>query len=700
MTNPPSKPEGGSQWAGMSGAALRAADMVVGVVTKDPKGFDSRRLVTMPITAVTTDPGFAGIVAAHTGAAPVVEAVELAGLGEPVSTPVSPAELLRADAATAPFRSRPELGLLWDWCQADAWFGVRLVAGAGGQGKTRLARHLVAQLSAQGWAAVMLGEHTRTADVAVLSEVAVPTLVVLDYAEGRTAQLDPVIAAMNRAHEKVRLLLLARTAGAWRTERVTPAAHLGVLADDRIVVNLGPVEPERGGRERAWRQAVDALAARLGDLDAYRDIPWPRLAAGLAGPPLGDERFRTILAVQMDALAALLQAGDPIPGGARDAREVLLEHEDRYWSRVAARFDIALSPATRRCLVATATLWGATTRVDAHRVLGCALGATAPDVVGDVADWLATLYQDSDRFWSGLQPDPLAEYLIGTTVGPDSRCPGLVTDPLAQASPGQLEHALTILGRAHPQHPHLVEAITDMVVSSGPAGVAAVVAVAPRPAQPQPLLTALNRLVDTAEITELSALNDALPRFSLLLGPTTLNANVRTVELLRAAAATSRDVYLPALAGSVNNLAIRLAEAGRRGEGLAAAQEAVTLYRELAEGNRDAYLANLAMSVNNLALRLAEAGRRGEGLTAAQEAVTLLRELVEGNRDAYLPDLAGAVNNLALRLAEAGRRAEGLTAAQEALTLYRELAQSEPDMYGLRVERAEALTASLLENEA
>jgi hypothetical protein len=39
-------------------------------------------------------------------------------------------------------------------------------------------------------------------------------------------------------------------------------------------------------------------------------------------------------------------------------------------------------------------------------------------------------------------------------------------------------------------------------------------------------------------------------------------------------------------------------------------------------------LPNLATSVNNLAVDLAEAGRRAEGLTAAQEAGQLRRELV------------------------------------------------------------------------
>jgi hypothetical protein len=45
-------------------------------------------------------------------------------------------------------------------------------------------------------------------------------------------------------------------------------------------------------------------------------------------------------------------------------------------------------------------------------------------------------------------------------------------------------------------------------------------------------------------------------------------------------------------------------------------------------------LPDLAMSVNNLAIWLGEAGRRVEGLAAAQLAVQLRRELAELNRDA------------------------------------------------------------------
>ena len=126
---------------------------------------------------------------------------------------------------------------------------------------------------------------------------------------------------------------------------------------------------------------------------------------------------------------------------------------------------------------------------------------------------------------------------------------------------------------------------------------------------------------------------------------------------------------------------MRLAEAGRRGEGLTAIEEAVTIYRRLAAANPAAYEPALAMSLNNLSVRLGEAGRRGEGLTAIEEAVTIYRRLAAANPAAYEPALASSLNNLSIDLAEAGRRGEGLTAIEEAVTIYRRLAAANPAAY-------------------
>jgi len=72
------------------------------------------------------------------------------------------------------------------------------------------------------------------------------------------------------------------------------------------------------------------------------------------------------------------------------------------------------------------------------------------------------------------------------------------------------------------------------------------------------------------------------------------------------------------------------------------------------------------MSLNNLSIRLAEAGRRQEGLAAIEDAVAVYRRLAAANPAAYEPDLARSLNNLSNRLAEAGRNAEAEQARQDA----------------------------------
>jgi len=74
---------------------------------------------------------------------------------------------------------------------------------------------------------------------------------------------------------------------------------------------------------------------------------------------------------------------------------------------------------------------------------------------------------------------------------------------------------------------------------------------------------------------------------------------------------------------SVNNLANRLSEPGRREDALAAATEAVTIRRDLARARPEAFTPNLGISLNNLARILFALGRREEAVAAAQEAAAL-----------------------------------------------------------------------------
>jgi tetratricopeptide (TPR) repeat protein len=75
-------------------------------------------------------------------------------------------------------------------------------------------------------------------------------------------------------------------------------------------------------------------------------------------------------------------------------------------------------------------------------------------------------------------------------------------------------------------------------------------------------------------------------------------------------------------------------------DALEQAEEAVHLCRELAVQRPDAFLPNLATSLNNLANRLSDLGRREDALEQAEEAVRLYRELAGRRLDAFGPDLA------------------------------------------------------------
>ncbi len=151
-----------------------------------------------------------------------------------------------------------------------------------------------------------------------------------------------------------------------------------------------------------------------------------------------------------------------------------------------------------------------------------------------------------------------------------------------------------------------------------------------------------------------------------------LKATTEALGYLRELAPKSRD-YAPDLAKSLDQLANSLSSAGREGEALGYNIEAVGLYRDLAKKERGAFLPALATSMQALAGRLSGAGRRSEALAATEELVGLYRELVVDNRETFLPDLAMSLVLLCRRLAGAGREGEVLGYNAEAVGLYRAL---------------------------
>ncbi|MEU6371268.1 NACHT domain-containing protein [Streptomyces sp. NPDC046931] len=70
---PPAPRDGGSPWAGMSGAALFDGELLVGVVTTDPEGWQHGRLTAVPATAIHIVTGFYDAYFEHLAERPTLE---------------------------------------------------------------------------------------------------------------------------------------------------------------------------------------------------------------------------------------------------------------------------------------------------------------------------------------------------------------------------------------------------------------------------------------------------------------------------------------------------------------------------------------------------------------------------------------------------------------------------------------------------
>ncbi|MFC7986592.1 tetratricopeptide repeat protein [Streptomyces sp. NPDC057336] len=671
---------GGTRWSGMSGAALLAddgygGDMLCGVVRRDRRAdTGGSRLTATTAANLLADPGFRALVTEHTGWNPVLEPVEPAALLTPAAVDRafrSPAALLRADAQAVAFHSRDrELEDLRTWCESGPpAISVRVLTGPGGQGKTRLARHLTDTLSWVGWAT----GHVRsdlTDDPAIdgtppdftTLNTALPLLLVLDYAETRPRLLRRLITHLHRSRHRVRLLLLARSDGQWRTGSFQSLPDVRDLLEEAPVIGLGPLTPADGharDRHDTFRQAAGDLARLLPQVPTLPAHDWTALADALHPPAdLHNPGYDNALTLQMTALVALLQHGprpaDTPPG--TPAERTLLKHEERFWeaSATTPAHKLALPVPTLGAAVATAALCGAATRDEALRVITVLPGLPEHQHTSAIA-WLASLYPGGrDRYWGSLQPDRVAEYHASRTIEEHGN---LLPSLLIAGTPAQQAQTVTTLARAAIAH-----------YNGG------------RPTDSEHVLHTLDTVLGTTPLDHQAVQTSAaaLPYPSRITAPLALRLTSLLAQANQRLAHDNPAAFEPDLARSLSNLGSRLAEAGRREEALTTTEEAVEIRRRLAADDPAAFEPDLADSLSNLGIWLSEVGRREEALTTTEEAVEICRRLAADNPATFIPRLADSLINLGGRLSEVGRREEALTTTEEAVEICRRLAADDP----------------------
>lgn len=630
--------------------------------------------------------------------------------------------LLRADRGIVPFLGRePELADLVEWCQNPFAAPVRLVAGRGGVGKTRLAEELMFRLE-KSWycTAVGAGKEATAWDVTQASTNR-RTLLVVDYAEtrpGLVALLRSVAGAPDPS--QVRVLLLARSAGEWWEKLGTQDAPVRSQVEAAKTVFL---ETDLGiGVTDDWliAEAVRHFSRELG-LDPVRTVSVAVPETTGAAP---------ILVLHAAALVAVLRELGQLPSEPAEGYSVgdvlrsLLGHEQRFW---VGSLPVSLASITLRAcraIVASGYLFSPFSLSAAENVLARVpeLAEAGVTTRRDAAEWLRGLYPPSDQnWWGSLAPDMVAEHLVCEVLDQDSELAGGL---LSRLGSGEAVRVLTVLARAGAHqavattlleealrgdmtllYPALDVAIQTggvlgeviaRVLNDSPLSQDALVDVLDAILYPSTALAASELvgagLAATKRIVaQLPPDCDPLERARWLgaLGSMFAQAGhpeealVHTQQAVAIRRRSAQTEYRSGgdLATALDDLGVRLSEVGRPAEALGPAREAVAGFRVLSGADPDRYLGDLARSLDNLGIWYSQLGRPQEALRQTLEAVDIRNGLAASDPRRFRGDQARSLLNLGVRYSQFGRSQDALQPSRQAVELYRLAVAVEPERY-------------------
>ncbi len=618
---------------------------------------------------------------------------------------------LRPDAAVVTPQPRPEQDAIMAWLHTTSGPVVRLVCGAGGQGKTFLAHQVCRIVQAEGWSAGFVGmppsmwrsltpadltarlQRTLqrmpqiTAAIRAIPAVGGRWLLVIDYAENTAPIVGELLETIADTDvvDVVRVLLLARSTGEWWRE-LSEEHYLHDLVDP-IPLRLSSLTEERSPQQvrQIWHEAVEAFAARA------RQHHYPIGKVDTTTPPTS---AKTTLDLYADALLRVLDSTSRSMLGIPDRDPIarVRAHEMRQVASRLAAAGLKLTSNQREWAVAAVALRPATTLHEATTALEDvrALQTSTPADLERLAQALVELYPDDsgEQVWAAPRPERLIDtHLIALADQAASQqewltditaLTGTNTRDIAMQAAVVLHRCLSTPGTQRGKY--RIRSALEQLTIGYPAGYV-------------PALT----LIDPKRFTEVivSVIGDdrydlnALTQFSKQLwelGFATTRTRIAVAVSQRLEAATrpgpdATEEQRARHAIELHHLSIRLGQDGQRERALATCQKVVAAYRALTAGNSTTYLPNLAMALNNLSNCLGEVGKREEALAAIQEAVTTYRNLTTANPTAYLPSLAAALHTLSTHLGEIGRRHEALAAIQEAVSILRDLTQANPAAY-------------------
>ncbi|MBV8107294.1 MAG: tetratricopeptide repeat protein, partial [Hyphomicrobiales bacterium] len=481
----------------------------------------------------------------------------------------------RSDVVPLIGRDR-ELGDLGRWLNDPRDVSVRVLVGAGGRGKTRLALELARTASMDGWLAGFASaeelDRFRSQGGVEQWRWDKPVFAIVDYAASRAEQLrtwlSELVDASLENRPKLRLLLLERQANralGWFT------TIFGIGDDDVSLAATGLLDPP---------EPVELT--QLDELEFRRTIFTTLLTKGntaLAAPAHGaDPEFDRLLGDRKwagDPLYLMMAGLTAAKSGAREA--LSLSRADLALSAARKELDRIGKIGAGRGIDERHGHPGAFVRhmaVMATLAQGLELAAARTlakserEALGSAASLDATIAALADALpESGanggvapILPDIIGEGAVLAWFGPKGGLTASGLDPHESIAAA----ARVALAKVSAS---LVRTAQDFAPSGR--------------IEPVKWLEALSGAPET-DIGALMEIANALPDQTLALRELAVRLHGRIAAALRDAAAERPDAFLPNLATSLNHLGNRLSELGRREDALAAAEEATAIYRRLA----------------------------------------------------------------------------------------------------------------------
>ncbi|MEU5690804.1 tetratricopeptide repeat protein [Actinosynnema sp. NPDC020468] len=615
---------------------------------------------------------------------------------------VAPSEWLAARTAVVDFVGREdELAALTRWARSDAPRAVRVLHADGGAGKTRLADRFAREVDLP----VVTARYGRGRHGG--GEVDTASVLLVDYADRwpRSA-LERLLCEDFATRDRVRVLLLARTAGPWWDGLRSPLrdsgyelSHHELTADD--------------GERRA--ELFDSAVRRFADVWGLAE----------ADRPTGvDPRHTSALTVLMGALVQVDAAvrGVRPPTDPGELSSYLRDREHAHWAKLAEAGQVDATPREMARVVALGTLLGGVDYAEALKVLRYFGLADSDAAAGRLLDAHTACYPpDSGAVLRPMRPDRLGEdFLASLLPGPgagDGGAAHLVRTVLLDGRPDfapRRHAAWTTVTDTGARWPHIRDLVLGLLTEDpgldvGAPALTAVAGFAPigllvRVEQRFPVGRHVELDVAMADVARrvtahrLSGTADPAARARLHFALSVRLADAgdaapaldharKAVELHRAHGRES----LPELGIAWNNLGFRLSDLGRHEDALAATREAVRLSRVAAEVAPDLFTSPYAVALSNFAVDLNRMNRFAEAADAAERA----REILERDPKA-VPHLALALWNQAEAFAGAGRSAEAVDLLRRSVGLFAELAATAPSTHLPELVRARTRLAHLL----